>query len=428
MFETFVQVESFFEKRKLLGMKPGLDRINYLLKLMNNPQYKMQAIHVAGTNGKGSTVSFIKNALRKNGYKVGVFTSPSITGLTGHIFTSDTPISEEIFLDLFNEIYPAILQLDKENMSPTEFEIITALAILCFSKDTDIALMEAGMGGREDTTNCFEPILSIITNVARDHTRFLGETTAEIAYQKAGIIKQSTPVIIGDMDSEAVQMIEEEAQIKRAQILRLGEDFTYTVIKRDNDIQKISWKTGNSAMELMINMQGGHQMKNASIALMAVLKLMTKGFSIDLEKVRVAMKNTFAPGRFEIIRTEPLVVVDGAHNPAGIEVFMQTVEENYKDKKKHLIFAAFKDKELKTMLELLNGSFSSITLTSFDNPRAADAKELYNLFKYDSKLYFNDWKEAVDNTVQQTDDCYFITGSLNFIAEVRKYFLGEEEK
>lgn len=176
MFTNFQEIESFFNSRKSLGIKPGLDRIKKLLQLLDNPQDRIQAIHIAGTNGKGSTVHFIKDALQANGYHVGIFTSPSFSGLTGHMFIDNSAIPETKFVKLCNEIYPFIVQLDNENKSPTEFEIITALAFVYFSAHVDIVLVEAGMGGREDTTNCFQPLISIITNVARDHTAFLGNS------------------------------------------------------------------------------------------------------------------------------------------------------------------------------------------------------------------------------------------------------------
>ncbi|MBP1968804.1 dihydrofolate synthase/folylpolyglutamate synthase [Virgibacillus natechei] len=401
MFKNFQQIEVFFEERKRLGIKPGLERINALLNLLHNPQKKMHAIHVAGTNGKGSTVHFIKNALMANGYQVGVFTSPSFTGLTGHIFINNSSMNEEEFLTLCNDAHPAIMQLDEEGDAPTEFEILTVLAFLYFSRNTNIALIETGMGGREDTTNCFQPILSIITNVSRDHTAFLGDTSAEIAYQKAGIIKNKAPVIIGDMDKEALHVMKEEAQIHETTLDQLGADFT--------------------PIETSIQMQGEHQIKNASIAYMALKKLREHGYSIDFKKAIAAISCTQIPGRFELVKRNPVMILDGAHNPAGIKVFLQTVAENYNDKEKHLLFAGFKDKELETMLKQFSNEFSSITLTSFDHPRAARADVLYEATNVLDKHAVTNWKDAIDMMLQNKKHAYFITGSLHFIAMVRKY-------
>ncbi|PAV27624.1 bifunctional folylpolyglutamate synthase/dihydrofolate synthase [Virgibacillus profundi] len=422
MFENFKQAEMFFESRKSLGIKPGLDRIKRLLDLLNNPQDKIHAIHVAGTNGKGSTVQFIKNALKSNGYHAGVFTSPSFSGLTGHISINDTIIPDDLFLALCNEMYPAIKQLDRENMSPTEFEIITALAFLYFSKHVDVAIIETGMGGREDTTNCFHPIMSIITNISKDHTNFLGSTLEEIAYHKAGIIKQASPVIIGEMDLEALAVIVKEIHNNKTNSYQMGQDFTYKLIdySKDSGIQHFSWNRKKDSHSLSIQMLGEHQVKNASIAYMAVLKLAEIGYAINLQKTKEAFENTIIPGRLEMVKQNPSVILDSAHNPAGIESLLQTVAANFKDKPNHLIFAAFKDKDLETMLEVLSGYFTSITVTTFDHPRAASAEKLYELTQDVNTKICKDWKATVEN-MKQKDSNYFITGSLHFIVQVRKY-------
>lgn len=426
MFTNFQEIESFFNSRKSLGIKPGLDRIKKLLQLLDNPQDRIQAIHIAGTNGKGSTVHFIKDALQANGYHVGIFTSPSFSGLTGHMFIDNSAIPETKFVKLCNEIYPFIVQLDNENKSPTEFEIITALAFVYFSAHVDIVLVEAGMGGREDTTNCFQPLISIITNVARDHTAFLGNSLAEIAYHKAGIIKNGAPVIIGDMDQEAIDVIDTEIRLKQTKGLRLGKDFTYKNVANNWDFL---WSySSDLALEMTLQMRGEHQKKNASIACMALVELENFGYSINFDKVKEAMKNTQVPGRFEVIQQTPKVILDGAHNPAGIQSFVDTVHSNFAGKEKHLLFAAFKDKDLKTMLNQLNGNFSTITLSSFDHPRAANAKELYNLTRKNGKFLVKDWRKVLDTIPQQTEACYFITGSLHFISGVRDYMLRDRQE
>lgn len=422
MFESYSQAQAFFERRKSLGIKPGLERIYSLLDLLDNPQKKIRAIHIAGTNGKGSTVQFIKNALQANGFQTGVFSSPSLAGLTGHIGINDTFISEETFIELCNEIYPAIRQLDNENMSPTEFEIITALAFLFFSKTADIAIIETGMGGREDTTNCFIPILSIITNVAKDHTQFLGESLKEIAYHKAGIIKKDAPVILGEMELEALEVMEIEIHDKKTNSYQLGNDFTYNLEGKDAETQQFSWRKDNESHMLSIQMLGEHQVKNTSIAFMALELLSRRGFKLNKNKSIEAIKSASVPGRFEIIQHNPVIVLDGAHNPAGIDTFLQTVTDNYNKKNNHLIFSAFKDKDLETMLKKLSGNFASITATTFQHPRAASAEELYRLTGSENKRIASDFKTALKQ-INSRDCNYFIAGSLNFITQVREYLL-----
>ncbi|MFB4166615.1 bifunctional folylpolyglutamate synthase/dihydrofolate synthase [Virgibacillus sp. JSM 102003] len=420
MFEHFQQVERFFQSRKKYGMKPGLDRIHKLLELLDNPQEKIQAIHVAGTNGKGSTVQYIKNALISNGVHVGIFTSPSLNGLRGHIFNDKGMIPETEFTYIISEIHPFIQQLDSESNHPTEFEIITAAAFLYFKKYADFALIEAGMGGREDTTNCFNPILSIITNVDQDHIAFLGESLKSIAYHKAGIIKENTPAVIGEMSDEAMSVISVEASLKNAPLYQLGKAFDYSIIHNVSDFQAFNWVSGNDKFKVLIQTNGKYQVKNASLAIMALKVLESNGFTLDLDKSLNGLYQTQIPGRFETIQTNPVVVLDGAHNPAGVRAFTDTMTSVYKNREKHLIFAAFKDKDLTYMLNHLSNYFSSITLTTFEHPRAASVEELQEVIIHPDVRVNHDWKEAIKEIPDQNDKvCYFVTGSLHFIANVR---------
>ncbi|WP_029268601.1 bifunctional folylpolyglutamate synthase/dihydrofolate synthase [Virgibacillus alimentarius] len=424
MFETIQQVEDFFEYRRKIGIKPGLERMRQLLELVGNPQEQIQAIHIAGTNGKGSTLSYLDHALRANSYLVGVFTSPSLTGLCGYMKINDRPISENTFITILNDIYHLIQRLDREQRHPSEFEIITVIAFLYFAKHVDIALIEAGMGGREDTTNCIQPIISIITNVAKDHTVFLGNSIKEIAHHKAGIIKSDRPVIIGDMHQDALKVIKEEAVLNQADLYQLGVNFTYESIRNDIFEQSFMWRINSFELQVHIQMQGEHQLKNVSIAIMALVKLIEDGYSLQWNKVLQAMRKTVIAGRFEIVHHDPMIIVDGAHNPAGVQSFLHTVNDNYENMDKHLIFAAFKDKDLKTMLDELHKHFISITLTSFDHPRAASTKTLYELTPATNKYQLPNWKDAIKRISENSfhKQCYFVTGSIHFISLVRTYF------
>lgn len=425
MFTTDEQMIAFFNERKNHGIKPGLDRINRLLELLDHPQDKIQAIHVAGTNGKGSTISYLKDALMNNGYKVGVYTSPSLDGLTGHIFCNDKKIKDKEFRHLMDIMYPAIRELDDSGDFPTEYEILTALAFMYFADHVDIALIEAAMGGREDTTNCFQPILSIITTVDKDHTAFLGETIKEIAHHKAGIIKDNIPVIVGDLADEAFTVIQEEASKNHAKVYRLHEHFNYQSVKRMNYKQTFRWfEDQDNIFEMTIQMYGEHQVKNSSLAMMGLVYLKRQGFIIDWEQASIGIENTTVPGRFEIIQEQPTIILDGAHNPAGIQSFLDTVDKNYQKADKHLVFAGFKDKDLQEMLQLLAPQFTTITLTSFEHPRAVGAGELSDLIDVKHKYMEKDWKKVIKS--MNDDDkqsIYFITGSLHFIALVRDYFI-----
>jgi dihydrofolate synthase/folylpolyglutamate synthase len=421
MFDNLQQAEAFLSSRESLGIKPGLERVYSLLQQMGNPEKDIRAVHIAGTNGKGSTLQFIKEALQMNGYHTGVFTSPTLEGLTGYIYHNDLPLPASKIVELCNELYPAIKKLDRNGSPPTEFEIVTVLAFMYLAKNVDIALIEAGMGGRLDTTNCFDPLLSIITTVSIDHKQFLGSTISEIAYHKAGIIKRNRPVVIGAMSKAAYREIEKEAAYMQSPLFRLGHDFNYRKLDTERPMQRFIW---NEEHVLEISMQGEHQIHNAAVAFRTLMLLEELGYPINIDKAGQAFQQTQLFGRFEILQENPVVILDGAHNVKGIEAFTQTVTNVYQNRKKHLIFAVFKDKEMKEMLELAIPHFASVTLTPFDHPRSATLEELKPFAKKKNVMLAENWKEAI-TSIKDDSSIYFISGSLAFIYSMRKYLAGE---
>lgn len=384
-----------------------------LLELLDHPEQNVRAIHVAGTNGKGSTIHFIKNALVANGFKTGVFTSPSLHRYTGHFYINDNQMNKKEFLSILNMIYPHVATMDHEGDAPTEFEILTAMAWVYFAKHVDIALIEAGMGGREDTTNCFTPIVSIITNVSLDHMQFIGSTIPEIAYHKAGIIKSNVPLITGKLCEDAIPVIDREIQLKNSPVFRLGEDFLTSPYS--------CWKWKERSYEISLQMTGEHQVQNAAVAIMAVVILEKLHFHINIKKAIAAIENTIIPGRFEKIMDHPRIILDAAHNPAGIQMLVSTIKKHYEPKEINVLFAAFKDKDISSMLRILDGQFNRITLTVFEHPRSLSIS--------DTEKYVNaenvhpDWRQAIDNMLKNKYGFYIITGSFHFIAEVREYLL-----
>jgi dihydrofolate synthase / folylpolyglutamate synthase len=419
MFLSLEQVENFLNERKKFGIKPGLDSMYRLLASQHNPQHHFKAIHIAGTNGKGSTLTYITHALIENDYRIGVFTSPSLSGFTGHILINNLPINEEYFLLLLNQLLPSIDQLDKANLHPTEFEIITTIAFMYFANNVDFAIIETGMGGREDATNCIQPILSIITNIAIDHASFLGDTLEKIAYHKAGIIKKNVPLVVGGVTSSCLPVIYQEAALKNSKIFQLNKDFFCKVNSYSRDRQSFEWSYENSMYEMEIQMQGIHQVENAATAMMALTVLKQQGIRLELDRVRAGLRNAQIAGRFEQILEKPIIILDGAHNPNGMEAFLRTVEKLFKDERKHLIFAGFRDKELHHMLQMALPYFKTITVTSFQHPRAEEAQNLIdNLVS--EKIEIKDWQEKIWE-IKEQDDIYFFAGSLYFIGLVRDY-------
>lgn len=420
MFSNMEQVQAFFKERSNFGIKPGLSRMYDLLDYVNSPHEKLKAVHITGTNGKGSTLNFITQALVANAYKVGLFTSPSLTGLRGHIYINNECITEAEWIERLNYLYPAIYQLDAQDNHPTEFEILTVLAFDYFVDRVDIALIETGMGGRADTTNCLHPILSIITNIDKDHTHFLGPTIKDIAYHKAGIIKHKVPAIIGNVDKSAFEVIKEELKQRKTTGLFLGNDFIYHTLTSSEIGEQFIWSDDQKSRHVTIHMYGHHQVENCSIALMALTIIEKSYLKIDWQKVSHAIEQTNMPGRFEEIKQNPPIILDGAHNLAGIQAFLKTVKTHYTHEPKHLIFAAFKDKDITSILSELENVFTSITLTTFKHKRAANMEDLTRHSKKNQHFYIEDWKVALKQ-IESNDNYYFITGSLHFISAVRQY-------
>jgi len=423
MFENMKQVETFFYNRRAFGIQPGLDRIDELLNYLDNPQKKIKTIHIAGTNGKGSTINYLKNALMTNHYKVGVFTSPSMTDITGHLFINDVSIKEEQFISIINDIYSNIIEMDEKGRHLTEFEIITVIAFVYFYRYTDIALIETGMGGREDATNCVLPLISIITNVDLDHKAYLGNTLEQIASHKAGVIKSNSSVVIGKMQSNTFNIILKEVKLKKASIYKLGIDFSYSDVVSKSTGERFIWHSQGVDLPVKIKMQGKNQINNSSLALKALELLKEQGFIIDENKTLKAFEYTQIPGRFEIIHKNPMIILDGAHNPAGIKSFLETISTRFGRVNKQLVFGVFKDKDVDRMVQQCIPYFDSVMLTTFKHQRAANLDELSKYSIYQNVHIEDDWEEHLLNILCQSNNnkgMYFYTGSLNFISQVRE--------
>lgn len=419
---TLEDVQTFLNSRKHLGIKPGLSRMTSLLTQVGNPEKWLKAVHIAGTNGKGSTLAYMRSCLINSGYKVGSFTSPH-NQLTNHININNLPIDESEIVTLTNRLIPVVKSLDIKGDNPSEFEILVVIAILyMYQEKVDIALFEAGMGGLEDSTNCIDPMLSIITSIGLDHTKFLGDSIEEIAHHKAGIIKRGVPVIVGEMKDSAYKVVAKKARANSSQVYHFGRDFF--VQQRDLGVFNFCIPPGET-ISLSISMKGTHQIHNAALACMGLIELRKQGFYMKDEHIKGGMKDAINPGRFEIINQKPLVILDGAHNKEGIEVFLHTVKNYYPASKKHILFAAFKDKPLKDMVENIEAEFDDVVFTTFEHPRAASEQELYNFSTNEQSRCTSDWKKAIQTLLTECDDngVICLTGSLYFIELTRNYLL-----
>ncbi|SDD15403.1 dihydrofolate synthase / folylpolyglutamate synthase [Terribacillus halophilus] len=408
MFANLAQAEAFLANRRHLGIKPGLHRVQQLLQASGSPERRMKSIHIAGTNGKGSTSAYLAQALTYNGWKTGCFISPTPGGFLESIQVDGKWITEEEFIAACNRLLPVIEEMDKAEDYPSEFEIHVCIAYSYLAEQADICVIEAGMGGRGDATNVLEPILSIITNIGLDHQRFLGDTISAIAKEKAGIIKPGAPVISAVTQSEARTVLEQQA--KAAAV-------------------SITWVEAQDAERLQINpkMKGAHQKINAAVVAEACRVLQEMGITLDNEKVKKAISQAQLPGRFELVEEEPKIILDGAHNAEGMATFIQTVKENYPHAKIQVLFSAFQDKPFEQMIGQLSELTTNISLTTFEHARAIDLESLKKVSP--TVNIVPDWQEWVEHLyrLDQYDTIYFVTGSLHFIYQVRKYIVGNRK-
>ena len=349
--------------------KPGLERISELCKRLGNPEKELKFVHVAGTNGKGSFCTMLDSILRKAGYKTGLFTSPYIKEFGERIRYCGENIEDGELADITEYIKPIA---DSMTDKPTEFELITAIGLEYFRrKECDIVILEAGMGGRLDSTNVIESsLLSVITGIALDHTAYLGDTVEKIAEEKAGIIKPGGVVIFGGENKAAADIIASRAR-------EIGADYSYvdrstlalTETSLSGTVFDYRCREG-----FEISLLGLYQPRNAATVLDAVDALRKRGYDISESAVRSGLKSARWHARFEIISRDPLVIFDGAHNPEGIEVAVSSIKHYFGDKKVCILTGVMKDKDYTYIASKLSEISESAVVITPDNPRALDAK------------------------------------------------------
>ena len=408
----------------------GLDRMVKLLALRGNPHLKLKVIHIGGTNGKGSTIAFLKNMLGKMGLRVGVFSSPYLIHYTDQIAINEESIPEARLEALMVD-YRSLLEGEHAHdlQGTTEFEIITAIAYDYFaSEQVDVAIMEVGMGGLLDSTNVCQPTLTGITTIGLDHVALLGNTLEAIAEQKAGIIKQGIPLVTGHIDPEALAVIDRVAARKDAPRIIYGKDYqvshqvsvgTGEVFDYTSPLRQGRFQTG---------LLGLHQVENAGMAL-ALLDTFCQETGRELPEndiVAQALEGTSWPGRLEVVSREPLMILDGAHNPHAIKALLATLEERFTDYHKEILFTCIKTKALEDMLDLLKTvPDAKLTLTHFDDSRATD-EDMLKATAHSRNLNYQGWQEFLDQQLTEDEEkktVRIITGSLYFLSQVRAYLM-----
>ncbi|MCL2753553.1 MAG: bifunctional folylpolyglutamate synthase/dihydrofolate synthase [Defluviitaleaceae bacterium] len=341
----------------------GLGQVSQLLMLLGNPHKELKYVHVAGTNGKGSTCAMLSHVLTAAGHKTGLFTSPYISSPAEMISINNTPISGERLDELIAQISP---HFDVMEDMPTEFEILTAVALLYFhQQNCDIVIMEVGMGGRLDATNIIPPpIVSIITPIGMDHTEYLGTTIEKIATEKSGIIKRGTHACFVHPQTPAVEKI----------IRHKCHEQDVTMLSLNGEIEVKVRKL--LAHQYPVSLQGPHQIYNATAVLLTIVKLQSKGFKVSNEALYEGLANTKFDGRFEILQKEPAFIVDVAHNVQSVEAAVAALQSLYPEKKVTFIFGVLADKDYKRMTEVLMPLAKQFFTVTPDSERALPASEL----------------------------------------------------
>ena len=408
----------------------GLERMVELLALRGNPHLKLKVIHIGGTNGKGSTIAFLKNMLEKMGLRVGVFSSPYLIHYTDQIAINGESIPEARLESLMVD-YRSLLEGEHAPtlQGTTEFEIITAIAYDYFaSEQVDVAIMEVGMGGLLDSTNVCQPILTGITTIGLDHVALLGDSLEAIAEQKAGIIKQGIPLVTGHIVPEALAVIDQIAKAKQATRIVYGRDYQISHHKSIVTGEVFDYTSSVRQGRFQTGLLGLHQIENAGMAI-ALLDTFCQEDDRELasnDLLAQALEETSWPGRLEVVSREPLMILDGAHNPHAIKALLATLKERFTDYQKEILFTCIKTKALEDMLDLLETlPGTKITLTHFEDSRATDEKVLKELA--DSRnLNYQDWQDFLDQKMTENEEkktVRLVTGSLYFLSQVRAYLM-----
>ncbi|MGE7622820.1 bifunctional folylpolyglutamate synthase/dihydrofolate synthase [Viridibacillus sp. NPDC096237] len=424
MFTNIEQCVKFLSSlKKGSSTSIPLEVVKSLLHQFGDPQHTFKTIHLAGSNGKGSTLNALKEILKYSQVKkVGCFVSPHLERINERITISDKQISDEQFLYYVNKVFAAIDE--KNGVYPSFFEILTIVACLYFAdEEVDVALIETGIGGKLDSTNVINPLISIITTISLEHTAILGDTYEEIAYQKGGIIKENRPVVTTVENKEALKVLRKIAEEKHAPIAIFKEDFVATKVT-----QKVHAQIFNYAKEeyvindVELRMAGPHQINNASLAITTALLLRDAGyFDITEEAVRKALKEAKWAGRFEEYAHH--IIIDGAHNPEGTEALITTLKAKFPTREYDFIYAALQDKDHLKSIQMMEEVASSMTFTQISMPNAAPAAELAALSQHHHTHFDSEWERVVKRATEEKEEEHVlvITGSLYFISEVRAF-------
>lgn len=415
----------------VFGSQPGLERIGEFVERIGSPDKKLKFIHVAGTNGKGSTCALMAASLAKSGYKTGLFISPYVLEFRERFMINGEMIKPQTLADIVEELFPLVETMKNEGKIITEFEFVFVVALTWYARENcDIVVLETGLGGRFDATNIISsPLVSVITSISLDHTKILGDTYDKIAFEKCGIIKpDSITVAYADQRPEAMQVIRDNAEKKNNRLLIADSD-NAKILSSDITGTKFSFKLDEKTIQLTIRLTGLHQVKNAVTALYALGAVREQGYNIPDSAIAEGFAQVSFPARMELLRTKPIVLLDGAHNPGGAKALSDAVKLYLGNKRITGIVGMLADKDIDTSFSVLLPLFDEIVAVAPDNPRKMPPEELARLVRpYCPKVTpIDDLTEAYHLALSKTgdNDILIVFGSLYLAADMRKIILSE---
>ena len=417
----------YSEARRLLDalprrVKPGLDRINRLVNALGKPEQHFPVVHIAGTNGKGSVAAMVGAILRASGYHVGRFTSPDLVDFRDRIEVNGSWISEPQFAAVIDRLAPLLATTDDP---PTMFEVLTAVAFSHFANErVDIAVVEVGLGGRYDATNIVRPTLSVLTTVGRDHMDILGNTIAQIAWEKAGIAHHAVPLLVGQLVPDADAMVTQVARDVGATLIRAD---AVTVDEVHRDLTGATYRISGPGLPdtVTVPLPGGYERDNLRVVLAAIVALRDRGWDIPTAAIATGLRTVTWPGRFEVVHHAPTIVLDGAHNLPGVQALARDIAYFFPERtRRSLLFGVLADKEFAAMAGVLFPLFPRIVLTQSDSARALPAAMLVPLaVNYGIQPTVTE-SVAEGLTRARTglgaDDVLIITGSLTVVRAARR--------
>ena len=420
---SFIDYETMHRPRDAASY--DLRRMEELLAWLGNPHLKAKSVHIAGTKGKGSTAAMIASALTASGYTTGLYTSPHLTDLRERIRVNGELISEVELVDLVARLKPDVEAVNRKASygQLTTFELLTALGFFYFRlKGADFQVVEVGLGGRLDATNIIRPEVCVITSINLEHTDVLGDSLVGIAAEKAGIIKPGTTVVSSPQTDEVAQAIAETCLKNGADLVRVGSDVTWQELGFDANRQLLKVKGRLASYQLSLPLLGCYQLENAATAVAALEVLAGKDFNVSRGSITKGLEQVSWPGRFQIVKLNPLIVVDGAHNPASARGLRQSIEHYFKDfDRAILVIGASSDKDIAGIVSELHPLFDIVIVTRSRHPRAMAAPPIVAEFKKHGieALSAETVSEALSLALAQAGDRDFIcvTGSLFVVGE-----------